>query len=166
MSRLPILPLHVGAALLGAVGLVFLLIPPTPPDPGSLPALPPVPAVNPDVSEDAQALLTFEEIARRNVLSADRSPPAERYAPQGTPPARPAPRPAAPRLRLYGLASGPSGAVALIDADPSIPGAEIYRPGDRVGTYRLESIADTFVVMSDSSGSRILRLEPPERRTP
>ncbi len=64
------------------------------------------------------------------------------------------------------MAAGPTGAVALIDADPSIPGAEIYRPGDRVGIYRLETIADTFVVLIGSGGSRVLTLEAPQGGAP
>ena len=70
----------------------------------------------------------------------------------------------APELTLYGLATGPTGAVALIDADPSIPGAEIYRLGDRVGSYRLESIADTLAVLTGSTGRLVLTLDTPRRR--
>ncbi len=122
----------------------------------------------PDPSEQAAALLEYERIVQSNVFSRDRSPPEGRYMPPGsepavTPPARQA---AAPRIRLYGVASGPSGAVALIDADRAIPGAEIYRPGDRVGSYLLETVADTFVVLSSPEGSRTLRLELPQGRSP
>jgi hypothetical protein len=119
------------------------------------------PAVDP--SAQAAALLTYEGIARTDPFDRDREPPAERYVPpalraaQQT--ARPANTPVAPRLQLFGVATGPSGAVALIDANPAIPGAEIYRIGDRVSVYELESISDTMVVLRGSSGVRRLRLQ-------
>jgi hypothetical protein len=55
--------------------------------------------------------------------------------------------------------------VALIDANPAIPGAEIYRLGDRVSIYRLEMISDTLVVLRSDSGVRRLRLESPSGRS-
>jgi hypothetical protein len=121
----------------------------------------------PDPSAQAAALLEYEQIVQSNVFAQDRSPPQRRYTPPGSEPAvTPPARQAAPRIRLYGVASGPSGAVALIDADRAIPGAEIYRPGDRVGGYLLETVADTFVVLSSPEGSRTIRLELPQGRSP
>lgn len=115
-----------------------------------------------DANAQAAALLTYDDIARHNPFDIGRRPPAERYLPpevraqQAAPPAG---TPAAPRLRLVGVATGPMGAVALIDANPSIPGAEIYRVGDPVGLYRLEAVSDTAVVLRGKEGVRTLRLE-------
>ena len=121
-----------------------------------------------DPSAQAAALLTFEEIVRTDMFSADRQPPRERYVPPelraAAVPDRPA-GPQVPRLQLFGVATGPSGAVALIDANPAIPGAEIYRLGDRVSIYRLESISDTLVVLRGDAGVRRLRLESPSGRS-
>ena len=62
---------------------------------------------------------------------------AVRFVPEGlrrdTVPVARAPRkPAEPSARLFGISRGPGGAVALIDADPDVPGAEVYRIGDTV----------------------------------
>jgi len=121
-----------------------------------------------DPSAQAAALLSFEEIVRANMFSPDRQAPRERYIPPELRLAATAVRPGGPplpRLQLFGVATGPTGAVALIDANPAIPGAEIYRLGDRVGIYRLESISDTLVVLRGDSGSRRLRLESPSGRS-
>ena len=116
-----------------------------------------------DPSERAAALLTYEEIVRADPFDAARRPPSERYVPPelraSRTPDPPPSQPVAPRLQLFGVATGPTGAVALIDANPSIPGAEIYRIGDRVSVYRLESISDTVVVLRGEAGVRTLRLE-------
>ncbi len=120
-------------------------------------------AATADPSERAAALLTYEEIVRADPFDATRQPPSERYVPPelraSQTPDSPPSRPVAPRLQLFGVATGPTGAVALIDANPSIPGAEIYRIGDRVSVYRLESISDTVVVLRGETGIRTLRLE-------
>lgn len=132
----------------------------------SLPEAPgiagPLPTPVADPSEQAAALLAYEELVRANPFDADRKPPSERFVPPDfrstQQQARPADQPVAPRLQLFGVATGPMGAVALIDANPSIPGAEIYRLGDRVSVYQLESISDTEVVLRGDSGVRRLRL--------
>lgn len=125
-----------------------------------------LPAPPADPSAHAAALLSYEEIARANVFGPERAPPRNRYAPPGSRSAQTPTAGGEPSFRLYGLAAGAGGAVALIDADPRVPGAEIYRLGDRVGPYRLESIADTFVVLAGPAGSRTLRLQAPQRRSP
>jgi len=121
-----------------------------------------------DPSAQAAALLSFEEIVRADMFIPDRQPPRERYIPPELRIAATADRPSGPplpRLQLFGVATGPTGAVALIDANPVIPGAEIYRLGDRVSIYRLESISDTLVVLRGDSGVRRLRLESPSGRS-
>jgi hypothetical protein len=163
--------LYAVAGIFALVAVMLWIIPPRVAVPAVSPAAVPVAPPAPDGSEQAAALLEYQGIVQANVLSPDRTPPATRYVPPGAtvqdsqpPPPRPAP--AAPRFILYGVASGPSGAVALIDADRAIPGAEIYRPGDRVGGYRLDVVADTFVVLRGAADSLVLRLQLPRRRLP
>ena len=149
-----------GVLVVGAMTLQVIPIRPGLPEVPVEEATPLPAAVDP--SQQAAALLTYEQIVRADPFDPTREPPAERYVP---PELRVAQRtvasttPAVPRLQLFGVATGPTGAVALIDANPSIPGAEIYRIGDRVSIYSLESISDTIVVLRNESGVRTLRLE-------
>jgi hypothetical protein len=155
------------AAVLTALALLVLLMPAGSVEPREPLAAANVPAITQSPSEDAAALLSYQEIVGSNMFAADRSPPVSRYVPpelarQQTP--RVVNQPAAPRLRLYGVATGPTGAVALIDAEPSIPGAEIYRPGDSVRGYTLEEIADSYVMLVGPTGSLTLPLETSRSR--
>lgn len=165
-----VLPLYAAAAVLAGGGAALWILPVDVPRPAIEPLALPTPGSISDPSEQAAALLTYDEIARGNVLAADRRPPATRYTPPGTagevlPAATSTPAPV-PAIRLYGVATGPAGAVALIDANPAIPGAEIYRVGDIVGGYSLAQIAETFVVLVGPNGERTLRLQPREGRSP
>jgi hypothetical protein len=107
----------------------------------------------------------YAPIAARNVFSQARTPPKVRFVPEGS--SAPAPavtvrqKPRAPALRLYGITAG---TIALIDADPKIRGAELYRVGERVGNGRITSITDSTVVISRPGGSLVLRL-PSNRRS-
>src|SRR5438876_154479 len=97
------------------------------------------------------------------------SPRPERHRRCGSrrPGARPAaPAPRGPRLTLYGTTVGPQGAVALIDADPKVPGAEIYRLGDVVAGAALVAITDSTVTLAEPSGPLVLHLRPAQRRKP
>jgi len=166
MTPTTVRALWASAGTLGGLAVLLWVVPPWIGAPVQPPADIVLPAPPEDPSTHAVALLGYEEIARANVFAPARTPPRTRYTPPG---ARAQPAPVAgdaPTLRLYGLAAGSGGAVALIDADPRIPGAEIYRVGDRVGAYRLESIADTFVVLTGPAGDRTLRLQAPQRRSP
>jgi len=163
--------LYGGAGILAVAGLTLLVLPPQEVRPRDGPLPVEVPNRTRTPSENAAALLSYEAIVRDNVFAPNRTAPANRYTPPGRSPDRASPAPPTPRsappLRLFGLANGPTGSVALIDADPSIPGAEIYRPGDQVARYRLESIADSFVVLAGTDGtSMILRLNAPMGRSP
>lgn len=168
MVRL-VLPVYAAAAVLAGGGVALWLLPVDVALPAIQPVALPVPGSVSDPSEQAAALLTYEEIVRGNVLATDRRPPATRYTP---PVAGDVPTPAtpsatlAPAIRLYGVATGPAGAVALIDANPAIPGAEIYRVGDIVGGYSLAQIAESFVVLAGPDGERTLRLQRPQGRSP
>jgi hypothetical protein len=75
-------------------------------------------------------------------------------------PPKPKPKPTAPEIRLFGITKGPGGAVALIDADPRIKGAEIYRVGDRVAGSPISAISDSTVVITRSPRPLVLRLRP------
>lgn len=111
---------------------------------------------------------SYAPVAAANVFSQTRTPPKVRFVPEGR--SEPAPAPTArqkrrpPALRLYGITAGARGTIALIDADPKIPGAELYRVGDRVGGARITSITDSTVVISRAGGPLILRL-PSSRRS-
>jgi len=159
--------LYGASGALALLALVAFVLPARSVEPRDALAPVNVPAVTPSPSEGAAALLSYQEIVGANVFSSGRTPPATRYVPpelaaQQTPAAPE--RPAAPRFRLYGVATGSTGAVALIDADPTIPGAEIYRLGDPVRGFTLEEIADTYVVLRGASGSLTLPLETPRSR--
>ncbi|HYT04747.1 MAG TPA: hypothetical protein VEM13_07680 [Gemmatimonadales bacterium] len=111
---------------------------------------------------------SYEAIVAANIFSQTRSPPSVRFSPPGRA-ARGAGVPVAsrrPALRLYGITVGPQGAIALIDADPKIPGAEIYRVGDPVAGARLVAITDSTVTLAQPSGPLILHLQPAQRKRP
>jgi hypothetical protein len=123
----------------------------------------------PSAREQAEALLSYQQIVEANIFSRNRIPPSTRYVPpelavEGTT-TETGSRPA-PSLRLFGVAVGPMGAVALIDADPTIPGAEVYRLGDAVGDALLAAIEDTAVVLEGPNGQIRLRLPSLSRRLP
>jgi hypothetical protein len=121
----------------------------------------------PRTAEQPGALLSYQPIVESNIFSRNRRPPDTRFVPPElvADPVEPDARaPAEPRLRLFGVAVGPTGAVALIDADPSIPGAEVYRLGDVVGDARLVVIEDDAVVLEGPGGRTVLRLPSLSRR--
>ena len=103
----------------------------------------------------------FDGIVQANVFSRERTPPGQRYVPDelrrpavsSTTPAR-----AERRLRLYGVVVGPAESQALIDADPRIPGAELYRVGDSVAGLRLVSIGGSSAVLEGPDGRIVLKL--------
>lgn len=105
----------------------------------------------------------FEAVVATNPFSERRTPPAVRFVPEGMrrdtqPAARPATKPAVFEPRLFGISRGPGGAVALIDADPAVPGAEVYQEGDEVKGGRVERIDEATVVLSRRGGRLVLRL--------
>ena len=148
------------AGALVLLGLVLRVAParvPDAPDVLTLPAAARQPAPEAMGGDEP----SYAQVAAGNVFSQSRTPPKVRFVPEGT--AEPAPvaarqRPRPPALRLYGITAAARGTTALIDADPKVPGAEVYRVGDRVGGARITSITDSTVVISRPSGSLILRL--------
>jgi len=167
MSRLKSNVLFTVSGALFLLGIIALVFPVRAVEPREAGAPPEVPVVTPSPSDDAAALLAYQEIVTGNVFTGSRTPPSVRYIPPdlaaNQTPQESGP-PAAPRIRLYGVASGPTGAVALIDADASIPGAEIYRIGDLVRGLILEEIGDSYVVLRGASGPFELLLETPRSR--
>lgn len=145
--------LYAVAAVFALMGLVLRALPSRvePPD------LPPVVAVSPTL-DTLPAPPAQGDLARANPFSPERAPPAVRYAPGGRP--RPHVATTAPRpgFHLVGTFQTASGTVALIDADPATPGAEMYHVGDMVGDSRLISVDDTSVVLQGPLGRRVLRL--------
>lgn len=169
MSRDPTRWLYGMATLLLVVGSVLRVAPARVDVPPAEPLIVAEPPAQASAAEQAEALLTYEGIVRANVFSQQRTPPAVRYMPPELvaeeTPAQPQAT-SAPRLRLFGVAVGPTGAVALIDADPRIPGAEVYRVGDVVGNARLVAIEDTAVVLEGPEGRQRLTLPSSSRRSP
>jgi hypothetical protein len=140
------------AAVFSLMGLVLRALPSR----VEPPALPPVVAVSP-TPDTLPAPLAKGDLARANPFSPVRAAPAVRYAPRGAATRRPQPAPGQ-GLRLVGTLQTPSGTVALIDADPAAPGAEMYRVGDQVGDSRLISVDESSVVLQGPLGRRVLRL--------
>src|SRR2546430_17189859 len=94
----------------------------------------------------------------RSIFSRTRTAPLVRFTPAGRAARGTAFASRRPPLKLYGITVGPQGAVALIDADPKIPGAEIYRVGDLVAGARLVAITDSTVTLAQPYRPLILRL--------
>jgi hypothetical protein len=155
-------PFYLAALLFAAGGVALRLAPvgaaePAPGAPGAPPA---PPAPRPPAAPDPRS---YSPVVASNAFAADRKPPAVRFVPEGlrkdTVPAARAPRkPAEPAARLFGISRGPGGAVALIDADPDVPGAEVYRVGDTVRGGRVTNISESTVTVTRPSGPVVLRL--------
>jgi hypothetical protein len=164
-------PLYAGALGFGLMGLALRLAPA--PRPG---AVTPVevrqPARGPPLHALDEDAAPYVAIVATNIFSPTRAPPAVRFTPDrpagGAAPAppKPKPKPAGPGIRLFGITKGPDGAVALIDADPKIKGAEIYRAGDRVAGSPITAISDSTVVITRPSGPLVLHLRPAVKKKP
>jgi hypothetical protein len=107
-------------------------------------------------------------IVSGNIFSLSRSAPAVRYTPPDLAAPAPAARPRAvrsgtPGLRLLGTVSGTA---ALVDANPEIPGAEIYQIGDVIRGKRLVAVLDSSAVLEGPTGRTVLRLEQHKPSTP
>ena len=162
MMRRATRALHTIAVALGLVGLTLWIVP-APASP--MPAAPPITkpdSASPDLPAQQHDLEALQQIVGGNIFSPTRSAPPVRFTPPGVAPAE---RRAAVTgtaaetpMRRYGTVVGPAGAIALIAADPTIRGAEIYRVGDRVGVRRIDAITDSTVVLSGPAGRLVLRL--------
>ncbi|MEJ2546456.1 MAG: hypothetical protein P8125_01415 [Gemmatimonadota bacterium] len=149
------------AGVFAAIGILLRAVPTrveTPQIPAAEPVSVPLESVT---TEAAQALLSYQEVVRKNIFDLDREAPDPRYVPpelaaMGDTGVTKAVVRRGPRL--FGLAVGPDGAIALIDADPTIPGAEVYRPGDIVAGLRLVEVTDTTAILAGTAGTIVLRL--------
>jgi hypothetical protein len=156
-------PLYVGALGFALLALALQLAPV--PHPGAVsPVELPQPARRPALHTLDEDAAPYAAIVATNLFSPTRAPPAVRFTPNrptiGAAPAppKPKPKPAGPGIRLFGITKGPAGTVALIDADPKIKGAEIYRLGDRVAGSPITDITDSTVVITRPSGPLVLYL--------
>jgi hypothetical protein len=163
MGRITLtLYLVAGCLLLAAAALRVAPVPIVSVPPAELrPSL----AISPTVPIGQPSGVT-EAIVAGNVFAASRTAPRTRYTPSDLTLARSAesaaPAARRPTLRLFGTVVGPSGdATALIDANPAVAGAEIYRVGDMVGAGRVVVISDSTVVIQGAAGRTTLRLPPP-----
>lgn len=153
--------LYLAAALFGVTGVGLRLAPAGAPGAQAAPALPASTPTAMAASQDHDPG-RYGAIIASGVFLATRTAPSSRLVPAGarndTAAAPPRPKATAPRIHLYGITGGVGGALALIDADPKVPGAEIYRVGDLVRGARISSITDSTVMIARPSGQLVLRL--------
>jgi hypothetical protein len=154
--------LYVAAAALLVAGLGLRLAPTPLPQAPTAPLAAPVEPHPDGVPTSTPPVPTYDAIVAANIFSRDRTPPAVRFSLLGLAAAPTKPR--APTVRLYGITVGAQGAIAIIDADPNIPGAEIYHLGDLVAGARVLAISDSTVTLAEPSGPLVLRLQPAARR--
>jgi hypothetical protein len=129
-----------------------------------LPAAAPAPT---PVGASGRDSVAIGQIVSTNIFSSDRRPPRQRYVPPTLATSAPTPstdtvRTGPPPVRLYGVTlSGADSGVALIEADPKIPGAELYRIGDLVRGAILTALSESTAVLERDDGSvSVLRLVP------
>jgi hypothetical protein len=163
--------LYAGALGFALLALALRLAPA--PHPGAVsPVVLPQPARRPALHGLHEDAAPYAAIVATNIFSPTRAPPAVRFTPNrptgvaAPPKPKPRPKPAGPGIRLFGITKGPAGAVALIDADPKIKGAEIYRIGDRVAGSPISDISDSTVVITRPSGPLVLHLRRAVKKKP
>jgi hypothetical protein len=156
-----------GTAVLVVLGLGLRLAPTRLPEAGEAATVPAATQAIEAMASSADAGV-YAPITTGNVFSQTRTPPTVRFVPEG----RSAPAPAEPSrpkvrqpvFRLFGITLGAEGAIALIEANPKIAGAELYRLGDSVGGFLITAITESTVVIGRAGGPLVLRLTPGERR--
>lgn len=161
--------LYVAAALFAAGAAALRVAPASAPEVAGTASAPAgaTPAPPRESSADAQR---YAAIVASNAFSPSRTAPAIRFVPEGLRKdtqtvVREPRKPREVPVLLFGITRGPGGAVALIDADPAVPGAEVYRVGDAVRDGRLTDIGESTVVLTRPSGRVVLRLpDAAERR--
>lgn len=112
-------------------------------------------------------------VVSTNLFSSRRSAAGARFADSAPAPRRVALAPPPRSIRLFGIGTSGGQGTALLDADPQVPGAEIYRAGDALpGGGRVVRIAPDHVVIDTPEGRQHLRLpstqplRPPATNTP
>lgn len=116
---------------------------------------------------DAPPPESFALVVDSNMFSPGRSAPRVRFTIRpATADSVPAAlrAPSAPALRVYGITLRATDSTALIDADPRVPGAEMYRVGATLpnGSLIVE-MTDSTVVVQGPRGRQVLRLETKNR---
>jgi hypothetical protein len=115
-------------------------------------------------------------IIAANIFSASRSAPPTRYNPLA-----PLPEMALPPVmdtaaadtalqdpevpKLLGTITG-AAAAALMRLDPAIPGAQLYRVGERGGVYQVIEINSDNVVLTGPRGRMVVRMSRSNERRP
>jgi hypothetical protein len=159
--------LYGAAAILILAGLIVRMMPAPilahgPPEVGSVTRSTIVPRVARQTSNEDST------IVNGNIFSISRSAPRVRFTPPDlSPSSRPvrphAVRSGTPGLRLLGIVSGKA---VLVDANPEIPGAEIYQIGDVIRGKRLVAVLDSTAVLDGQSGRTVLQLQQHKPFTP
>src|SRR2546428_4244710 len=145
--------LSAAAVVLGLLGLWLRFSRPPLPQPAAAPLPLRSAGQAATAPSGATAAPRYEAIVAANIFSQTRTAPLVRFAPAGRTARGTASASRRPPLKLYGITVGPQGAVALIDADPKIPGAEIYRVGDLVAGAPPVPIPDSTVPPPQPSGA-------------
>lgn len=171
MHRLVTL-LRAGGTMLAVAGIALAVVPPSTastamaPVAGALGALPTASAA------DAESLAV--EIIVANIFAPSRRPPASRYLPDdamsdssgtlsgGADDATMTP--AAFEPILFGTMVDSAGSLALVQFSMTDPAPRLVRVGDRVGDWRVISIAPRTVVLQGPPGRITLRLPTEEAR--
>ena len=155
-------PFYLIAALCTAAGIALRFVPVTSAEVADVAPLAPAATAVPRAAPPDDPG-RYAAIAASNAFSADRKAPKVRWVPEGlrkdtVKVAKTPKKPPEPTARLFGISRGPGGTVALIDADPDVPGAEVYRVGDVLRAGRISNISETTVTLSRSSGPLVLHL--------
>lgn len=131
------------------------------------------PSANTPATAVATAAGLAQEVVATDVFAARRSAPRAKYSadPVSEPVTQAVVVPAKPAVRLYGTGMTGGQATAILDADPAVPGAEIYHVGDALfGGGRVVSIEADHVVIETSRGRERLRMlratKPPTSSAP
>lgn len=166
--------LHLSAALLALVAVVFFVRPASPGRPVERMSETARPLTPPTLVPGDPALA--EDVVLANVFSSRRAPPTSRYSPPDavmdtaggmvemaveSPAADEAP---AGTPLLLGTVVGAHGTQALLQLDPYAGQPRLYSVGDRDAGYRVVSIAPRSAVLVGPQGRVTVRLEPKEER--
>lgn len=142
------------ATVCAIVGVALRVVPAA--TPGPAPAVVPAPFTPPAVPPVA----TGAAVVDANIFASSRTAPRLRFSARTGVVRSPSSAPVAPDLTLYGITVTAEGAFALIEADPQVAGAEIYRVGNLVRGARVMAITESTVTLAPVSGghARVLRL--------
>ena len=158
--------LYLLAAILVVIAIAAAVRPPTVPD-ASVPPAVGAAATSVQPAEPMDPA-TATAIVEANIFSDTRTPPAERYDPF-----QPAVQDETAVMdpfmieetveqvaepRLFGTVFGPDGPRALMELDPDLPQAQLYKEGDRVGRFVVVKINEQSVILDTSNGRIVLQL--------